>query len=88
MKITKINVFHVSAGWRPWSFIKISTDEGLIGWSECTDSHGSPLGISSEVNYITGGVINLAKQYDIPVPEHLRAYQLLQDRVKEFQLKR
>lgn len=50
--------------------------------------HDIKNGISSEVNYITGGVINLAKQYDIPVPEHLRAYQLLQDRVKEFQLKR
>lgn len=49
MKIDKIDVLHADAGWRPWTFIKISTDEGLIGWSECTDSHGSPRGIEGAV---------------------------------------
>ncbi|MDC1108230.1 2-dehydropantoate 2-reductase [Gammaproteobacteria bacterium] len=44
-------------------------------------------GASSEINYITGGVINLAKRYNIPVPAHLRAYKLLQGRVKEFESK-
>ena len=50
MKIKKVEVFHVKAGWRPWTFIKISTNEGIIGWSECTDSHGSPKGIEGVVN--------------------------------------
>lgn len=49
MKITRIQTLHCDAGWRPWSFIKITTDEGLIGYSECTDSHGSPLGITGVV---------------------------------------
>lgn len=49
MKITDIQIFHVDAGWRPWSFIKISTNDDLIGWSECTDSHGSPKGIQGAV---------------------------------------
>ena len=49
MKITKIDVLHADAGWRPWTFIKISTDEGVTGWSECTDSHGSPRGIEGVV---------------------------------------
>ena len=49
MKITNIEIFHCDAGWRPWSFIKITTDEGLSGWSECTDSHGSPRGLSGVV---------------------------------------
>lgn len=49
MKITKIETFHCDAGWRPWTFIKLTTDEGLIGWSECTDSHGSPRGIQGVV---------------------------------------
>ncbi len=49
MKITDIQVFHADAGWRPWTFIKISTDEGFVGWSECTDSHGSPRGIEGVV---------------------------------------
>ena len=50
MKIKKIQVFHVNGGWRPWTFIKISTSEGIIGWSECTDSHGSPKGVEGIIN--------------------------------------
>ncbi len=53
MKITKVEILHCDAGWRPWSFIKISTDERLIGWSECTDSHGSPRGIEGVVKDLT-----------------------------------
>lgn len=45
MKIVKVETFQCDAGWRPWLFIKISTDEGIHGWSECTDSHGSPKGL-------------------------------------------
>jgi len=49
MKITKVETLHCDAGWRPWSFIKISTSDGLIGYSECTDSHGSPRGLAGVV---------------------------------------
>lgn len=49
MKIVKIETLHCDAGWRPWTFIKISTDEGLVGWSECSDSFGSPRGIEGIV---------------------------------------
>ena len=34
MRITKIEDLHCNAGWRHFSFLKISTDEGLVGWSE------------------------------------------------------
>lgn len=50
MKISGIDIYHANAGWRPWSFIKISTSEGLVGWSECSDSHGSPKGIEGVIN--------------------------------------
>lgn len=49
MKITKIDTLFCDAGWRPWIFIKIQTDEGITGYSECTDSNGSPLGIAGVV---------------------------------------
>ena len=49
MKIKKIDTFFVNAGWRPWIFIKIVTDSDIIGWSECSDSHGSPKGIEGVV---------------------------------------
>ena len=34
MRITQLKSFHADGGWRPYSFLKISTDESLIGWSE------------------------------------------------------
>jgi len=34
MKIVKIEDLHCNAGWRDFSFLKITTDEGLIGWGE------------------------------------------------------
>ena len=49
MKIARVDMLHADAGWRPWSFVKITTDEGLVGWSECTDSHGSPSGMQGVV---------------------------------------
>jgi L-alanine-DL-glutamate epimerase-like enolase superfamily enzyme len=49
MKITKIETLHCDAGWRPWTFMKVTTDDDLFGYSECTDSHGSPRGISGIV---------------------------------------
>lgn len=45
MKIKSLEVLTCDAGWRPWIYLKMVTDEGLIGWSEITDSHGSPKGL-------------------------------------------
>jgi L-alanine-DL-glutamate epimerase-like enolase superfamily enzyme len=38
MKIEKVEDFHADAGWRNFSFLKITTDDGLIGWSEYNES--------------------------------------------------
>ena len=48
MKITAIESLHCNAGWRNFSFLKISTNEGLIGWSEYNESYGSP-GLSTVI---------------------------------------
>jgi L-alanine-DL-glutamate epimerase-like enolase superfamily enzyme len=45
MRISSIDVFHCDAGWRPWTFVKVKTDEGLTGWGECSDSR-NPLGVA------------------------------------------
>ena len=37
MKISNIDTFIVDAGWRPWMFVKVETDEGVTGWGECSD---------------------------------------------------
>ena len=41
MKITRITDLHADAGWRVFSFLKIETDAGIVGWSEYNESYGS-----------------------------------------------
>src|SRR5215470_17829020 len=41
MKIARIEDMHADAGWRTFSFLKITTDDGLVGWSEYTEADGS-----------------------------------------------
>ncbi|MFV0297059.1 MAG: mandelate racemase/muconate lactonizing enzyme family protein [Hyphomicrobiaceae bacterium] len=41
MKITRIKDLHADAGWRVFSFLKIETDAGVVGWSEYNESYGS-----------------------------------------------
>jgi L-alanine-DL-glutamate epimerase-like enolase superfamily enzyme len=37
MKIVKFEDFHVDCGWEIYSFLKVSTDEGIHGWAEFRD---------------------------------------------------
>ena len=46
MKIKKIKVFNIIAGWKPWSFLKIETNTKHVGWSEITDTFGNINGFS------------------------------------------
>ena len=41
MRIERIEDLHCDAGWRTWSFLKITTDDGVAGWSEYNESYGS-----------------------------------------------
>ena len=41
MKITRIDDLHADAGWRTFSFLKITTSDGIVGWSEYTEADGS-----------------------------------------------
>jgi len=41
MKITAVDVLQADAGWRLFSFVKITTDDGVVGWSEYNESFGS-----------------------------------------------
>jgi L-alanine-DL-glutamate epimerase-like enolase superfamily enzyme len=41
MKIVKIEDLHCDAGWRVNSFLKITTDDGIVGWSEYMEGYGA-----------------------------------------------
>ncbi|HEY7380464.1 MAG TPA: mandelate racemase/muconate lactonizing enzyme family protein [Gaiella sp.] len=49
MRLARLETLYCDAGWRPWIFLKGTTEDGLVGWSEITDSHGSPRGLAGIV---------------------------------------
>jgi L-alanine-DL-glutamate epimerase-like enolase superfamily enzyme len=49
MKVARLETLFCDAGWRPWIFLKATTEEGAVGWAEITDSHGSPHGLAGVV---------------------------------------
>ena len=48
MKITGIETFVVDAGWRPWQFTAVRTDEGITGYGEMSDMR-NPFGVVGTV---------------------------------------
>lgn len=48
MKITNVEAIVVGAGWRPWNFVKVETDEGIVGYGECSVARG-PLAVAGAV---------------------------------------
>ena len=56
MKIASIESLHCNAGWRNFSFLKITTDDGLVGYSEYNESYGSR-GVSSVIDQLLSLVI-------------------------------
>jgi hypothetical protein len=41
MRIARIEDLHADGGWRTTSFLKLTTDEGLIGWAEYYEGFGA-----------------------------------------------
>lgn len=56
MKIVKLETFTTDGGWRPWSLLKVTTDEGLIGWAEFTESQRNK-GLSTVIHAMADRVM-------------------------------
>ena len=56
MKVTGLTVLRADAGWRNYYFLKISTTDGIVGWSEFDEGFGSP-GVSAVIERCTPRVI-------------------------------
>src|SRR5919109_4149313 len=56
MKITTLEHLHADAGQRNFDFLKTSTDEGIVGWSEYNESFGG-LGVSAVIDGLAPQVI-------------------------------
>jgi L-alanine-DL-glutamate epimerase-like enolase superfamily enzyme len=57
VKVASLKTLFCNAGWRPWIFLKATTDDGLVGWAEITDSHGSPHGLAGIVEDLSPVVV-------------------------------
>ena len=66
MKIAAIETRHADAGWRNFSFCKITTDNGLVGWSEYQEGFGSP-GVTAAIEALAARAIG----EDARAPERL-----------------
>jgi L-alanine-DL-glutamate epimerase-like enolase superfamily enzyme len=67
MKITAIETLSCDAGWRDYKFVKLTTDGGIVGWSEFAEGFGSP-GVEAVIHRLAPRVVGQ------PVGEHERIY--------------
>src|SRR5215831_169002 len=67
MKITGLDILRCDAGWRNYHFLKLSTDDGIVGWSEFDEGFGSP-GVGAVIERLAGRVVGR------PVFDHERIY--------------
>jgi len=58
MKVRQFETFQCDAGWRTFSFLKLTTDDGIVGWSEYNESFGSP-GLSGVIENLMASVIGM-----------------------------
>ena len=69
MRIAKIEDLHCNAGWRDFSFLKITSDTGVVGLSEFMESYGSE-GLSSVIRKLGARIID----WDPRAVEKITAY--------------
>jgi galactonate dehydratase len=67
MKVAAIETLHCDAGWRNYHFVKLTTDDGVVGWSEFDEGFGSP-GVTSVIERMAARIIGQ------PVGDHERLY--------------
>src|SRR5438046_1836438 len=56
MKITAIETLHADGGGRVLDFLKVSTDEGLVGWSEYNEGFGG-LGVTEVIGRLAPAIL-------------------------------
>lgn len=70
MKITRVETLQADAGWRMFSFLKVSTDDGIVGWSEFNESFGST-GLSDVIKGLSPVLIGKDPRRFEQVTQHL-----------------
>jgi L-alanine-DL-glutamate epimerase-like enolase superfamily enzyme len=66
-KVTSLETLACDAGWRNYHFLKLTTDEGAVGWSEFDEGFGSP-GVGTIIARLAPRVVGQ------PVDDHERVH--------------
>jgi galactonate dehydratase len=56
MKVRAIETLHCDAGWRNYHFVKLTAEDGIVGWSEFDEGFGSP-GVTAAITRLSERVI-------------------------------
>ena len=56
MRVAGLEILRCDAGWRNYHFLKLTTDSGIIGWSEFDEGFGSP-GVSAVIERMSARVV-------------------------------
>ncbi|MFC1885989.1 mandelate racemase/muconate lactonizing enzyme family protein [Thermodesulfobacteriota bacterium] len=59
MKVSRIETLHCDAGWRNYHFVKLTTEDGTVGWSEYDEGFGSP-GVTAVIERLAPRVTGLS----------------------------
>jgi galactonate dehydratase len=70
MKIDRVETLQADAGWRIFSFLKVTTSDGITGWSEFNESFGST-GLSGVINSLAPVLIGRDPRRFEQVTQHL-----------------
>lgn len=70
MKVEKLETLSCDAGWRNYHFVKVTTDTGIVGWSEFDEGFGAP-GLGAAIQRLAARVIGQN------LNDHERIYQEL-----------
>ena len=71
MKISAVDTFIVDAGWRPWTFVQIDTDQDITGYGEISDGK-NPHGVAGTIKDLTPLLIG-----EDPRPYEMRFWDLI-----------
>ncbi len=58
--IAKLETLSCDAGWRGYYFVKLTTSDGVVGWSEYDESFGPP-GVSLTINKFAERIIGKSR---------------------------
>lgn len=70
-RITELVTLSCSASWRNYYFVKLTTDDGIVGWSEFDEGFGSP-GVGAVIEHLAPRVLGQSVMQHERIREELR----------------